>query len=125
MSVEIVHFLLLVFYKYSSNYAKKGSQRLLYDHLSPSLSARKLNSPTFFQTIYSSGAFSYIVVQVRDSKDAPTIATTTRHKQITYLTSHASFSPQKLLKMLHLNFWILALSINFCPIKTNLSGNTV
>ena len=66
LSVEIVHFLLLVFYKYSSNYAKKGSQRLLYDHLSPSLSARKLNSPTFFlllkRLLYSSssGAFSYI-----------------------------------------------------------------
>ena len=27
--------------------------------------------------------------------------------------------------MSHLNFGILALSINFCPIKTDLSGNTV
>ena len=31
----------------------------------------------------------------------------------------------KLLKMLQLNFWILAFSTNFCPIKTDLSGNTV
>ena len=31
----------------------------------------------------------------------------------------------KLLKMSHLNFWILAFSTNFCPIKTDLSGNTV
>ena len=31
----------------------------------------------------------------------------------------------KLLKMSHLNFWILAFSANFCPIKTDLSGNTV
>ena len=27
--------------------------------------------------------------------------------------------------MSHLNFWILAFSINFGPIKTDLSGNTV
>ena len=31
----------------------------------------------------------------------------------------------KLLKMSHLKFWILAFSTNFCPIKTDLSGNTV
>ena len=31
----------------------------------------------------------------------------------------------KILKILHLNFWILAFSTNFCPIKTDLSGNTV
>ena len=31
----------------------------------------------------------------------------------------------KLLKMSHLNFWILAFSTNFCPIITDLSGNTV
>ena len=31
----------------------------------------------------------------------------------------------KLLKMSHLNFWILAFSTNFCPIKPNLSGYTV
>ena len=31
----------------------------------------------------------------------------------------------KLLKMSHLNFWILAFSTNFCPIKSDLSGNTV
>ena len=32
----------------------------------------------------------------------------------------------KLLKMSHLNFFlILAFSTNFCPIKTDLSGNTV
>ena len=31
----------------------------------------------------------------------------------------------KLLKMSHLNFIILAFSTNFCPIKTDLSGNTV
>ena len=31
----------------------------------------------------------------------------------------------KLLKISHLNFWILAFSTNFCPIKTDLSGNTV
>ena len=31
----------------------------------------------------------------------------------------------KLLKMFHLNFWILAFSINFCHNKTDLSGNTV
>ena len=31
----------------------------------------------------------------------------------------------KWLKMSHLNFWILAFSVNFCPIKNNLSGNTV
>ena len=48
LSVEIVHFLLLVFYKYSSNYAQKGSQHLLRLNLSPSLSSRKLNSPAFF-----------------------------------------------------------------------------
>jgi len=30
----------------------------------------------------------------------------------------------KLLKMSHLNFWNLAFSTNFCPIKTDLSGNT-
>ena len=28
-------------------------------------------------------------------------------------------------KMSHLNFWILAFSTNFCPIKIDLSGNTV
>ena len=28
-------------------------------------------------------------------------------------------------KMSHLNLWILAFSTNFCPIKTELSGNTV
>ena len=28
-------------------------------------------------------------------------------------------------KMSHLNFWILAFSTNFCPIETDLSGNTV
>ena len=27
--------------------------------------------------------------------------------------------------MSHLNFWILAFFNNFCPIKTDLSGNTV
>ena len=27
--------------------------------------------------------------------------------------------------MSHLNFWILAFSTNFCPIKIDLSGNTV
>ena len=31
----------------------------------------------------------------------------------------------KLLEMSPLNFWILAFSANFCPIKTDLSGNTV
>ena len=31
----------------------------------------------------------------------------------------------KLLKMSHLNFWILTFSTNFCPMKTDLSGNTV
>ena len=31
----------------------------------------------------------------------------------------------KLLKMSHLNFWILAFSSMFCLIKTDLSGNTV
>ena len=31
----------------------------------------------------------------------------------------------KLLKMSHFNFWILAFSTNFCPIKTDLSSNTV
>ena len=31
----------------------------------------------------------------------------------------------KLLKMSHLNVWILSFSTNFCPIKTHLSGNTV
>ena len=31
----------------------------------------------------------------------------------------------KLLKMSHLNFWILAFSTNFCPIEIGLSGNTV
>ena len=31
----------------------------------------------------------------------------------------------KLLKMSHLNFWIVAFSTNFCPIKIDLSGNTV
>ena len=31
----------------------------------------------------------------------------------------------KLLKMSHLNCWILAFSTNFCPIKSDLSGNTV
>ena len=31
----------------------------------------------------------------------------------------------KLLKMSHFNFWIWAFSTNFCPIKTDLSGNTV
>ena len=31
----------------------------------------------------------------------------------------------KLLKMSHLHLWILAFSTNFCPIKTDLSGNTV
>ena len=31
----------------------------------------------------------------------------------------------KLLKMSHLNFWILTFSTNFCPIRTDLSGNTV
>ena len=31
----------------------------------------------------------------------------------------------KLLKMSHLNFWILPFSTNFCPFKTDLSGNTV
>ena len=31
----------------------------------------------------------------------------------------------KLLKMSHLKFRILAFSTNFCPIKTDLSGNTV
>ena len=31
----------------------------------------------------------------------------------------------KLLKMSHSNFWILAFSTNFCPIKGELSGNTV
>ena len=31
----------------------------------------------------------------------------------------------KLLKMSHLNFWILAFSTIFCPIKTDMSGNTV
>ena len=35
------------------------------------------------------------------------------------------FKPWKLLKMSHLNFWILAISTNFCPIKIDLSGNTV
>ena len=30
----------------------------------------------------------------------------------------------KLLKMSQLNFWILAFSANFCPIKIDLSGNT-
>ena len=31
----------------------------------------------------------------------------------------------KLLKMSHLNSWILTFPANFCPIKINLSGNTV
>ena len=31
----------------------------------------------------------------------------------------------KLLRMSHLNFGILAFSTNFCPIKTDMSGNTI
>ena len=31
----------------------------------------------------------------------------------------------KLQKMSHFNFWILAFSTNFCPIKRDLSGNSV
>ena len=31
----------------------------------------------------------------------------------------------KLLKMSHLNFWILTFSTDFSPIKTDLSGNTI
>ena len=37
----------------------------------------------------------------------------------------ASNSVWKLLKMSHLNFLILVFSTNFCPIKTDLSGNTI
>ena len=40
-------------------------------------------------------------------------------------TSPLLQSVWKLLKMSHFNFWILAFSTNFCPIKTDLSGNTV
>ena len=40
----------------------------------------------------------------------------------TKLLSHIAW---KLLKMSHLNFWILAFSTNFCPITTDLPGNTV
>ena len=32
---------------------------------------------------------------------------------------------RKYFKKNYLNFWILAVSTNFCPIKTDLSGNTV
>ena len=39
-----------------------------------------------------------------------------------YLTFHVVW---KSLKMSHLNFLILAFSTNFCPIKIELSGNTV
>ena len=38
---------------------------------------------------------------------------------------HCSNIVWKSLKMSHLNFWILAFSTNFCPIRTDLSGNTV
>ena len=31
----------------------------------------------------------------------------------------------KLLNLSHLNFWILAFFTNFCPMKTDLSGNTI
>ena len=42
-----------------------------------------------------------------------------------YTHTNDRHSVWKLLKMSHLNFWILAFSTNFCPIKTDLSGNTV
>ena len=38
---------------------------------------------------------------------------------------HSTHNVWKLLKMSHSNFLILAFSTNFCPIKTDLSGNTV
>ena len=46
-----------------------------------------------------------------------------------YLCNNMQLKPPhivyKLLKMSHLNFWVLAFSTNFCPIKTDLSGNTI
>ena len=45
------------------------------------------------------------------------------------LSSLLEFTPThivwKLLKMSHFNFWVLVFSTNFCPFKTDLSGNTV
>ena len=56
-------------------------------------------------------------------------------KLIQWIRSEEVFSPSKvkrlshivwkLLTMSHLNFWILAFCTIFCPIKTDLSGNTV
>ena len=43
----------------------------------------------------------------------------------TKTTNNPQHSVWKSPKMSHLNFWILAFSTNFCPIKTDLSGNTV
>ena len=45
--------------------------------------------------------------------------------QIEICLLHDLHSVWKLLKLSHLNFWILAFSTNFCPIKTDLSGSTV
>ena len=41
------------------------------------------------------------------------------------LNSRCAHIVWKSLKMSHLNVWILAFSTNFCPIKADLSGNTV
>ena len=41
------------------------------------------------------------------------------------LTQKAANIVWKLLKMSHFNFWIMAFPTIFCPIKTDLSGNTV
>ena len=51
---------------------------------------------------------------------------TVREREVTlFEESIGKHSVWKLLKMSHFNFDILALSTNFCPIKTELSGNTV
>ena len=46
----------------------------------------------------------------------------TTERKIIFQQSHIAWKSQK---MSHLNCWILAFSTNFCPIKTDLSGNTV
>ena len=82
--------------------------------------------PTTFSKMWSKSEDIFAILNgIRQLNALQTRKTSfLRHNQFLILLQHLHIV-WKLLKMSHLIFLILAFLTNFCPIKTDLSGNTV
>ena len=63
--------------------------------------------------------------EIDEEYDLPVFGKTGSHQKVADESTKERHSVWKSPIMSHLKFWILAFSSNFCPIKTDMSGNTV